>query len=54
MYNNRGNACKKLQEYQKAIADYTKAIFFDADYSDAYYNRGLVYYILQERSKSKI
>ncbi len=37
---------------QEAIADYIQAIFFDPDYSDAYYNRGLVYYILQERSKS--
>jgi tetratricopeptide (TPR) repeat protein len=52
IYNNRGNAYQELQQYYSAVSDYTQAIFFDPDFSDAYYNRGLVYYLLQEQQKS--
>ena len=34
------------QEYQKAIADYTKAIDLQPDYASAYFNRGNVHYYL--------
>jgi tetratricopeptide (TPR) repeat protein len=40
-YYNRGLSKDYLQDYRGAIADYSKAIELDPNYSDAYYNRGL-------------
>ena len=40
-YFERGNSKYDLQDYQGAIADYSKAIQLDPNDSDAYYNRGL-------------
>ena len=36
----RGNAHNKLNDFDKAIKDYTEAIRLKPDYSSAYYNRG--------------
>ena len=43
---------KNLKEYQKAIADYTKAIELKPDYYLAYYNRGNVHNNLKEYQKA--
>ena len=42
-YFNRGNAWKSKGKYNKAIADYTKAIEIDPNFSDAYYNRAVAW-----------
>ena len=42
-YNSRGIAFAKRREYDKAIADYDKAIDLDPKYAKAYYQRGYVY-----------
>ena len=47
-YNNRGNAKSDLQDYQGAIADYTKAIEINPQLAPAYYNRGLAKYDLKD------
>ena len=46
-YVRRGNVHYVLKEYQKAIADYTKAIKLKSDYAEAYEKRGIVYYELK-------
>lgn len=43
----RGNAKWKEKEYHEAIKWYSEAIEKRPDFSDAYYNRGLVYQILE-------
>jgi len=40
-YSNRGVARGKLEDYQGAIDDYTKAIEIDPQYAAAYCNRGI-------------
>ena len=40
---NRGNAYRHLHQYDKAIADYSKAIELSPDDADAWTNRGLAY-----------
>ena len=40
---NRGNAFMKLGRYDRALADYQRAIESDSAYAQAYYNRGLIY-----------
>lgn len=44
----RGNAKWKEKEYHEAIKWYSEAIEKRPDFSDAYYNRGLVYQILEK------
>jgi tetratricopeptide (TPR) repeat protein len=39
----RGNGHFDKGEFEAAVADYTKAIEIEPDYSDAYNNRGLTY-----------
>jgi tetratricopeptide (TPR) repeat protein len=43
-YNKRGIAYYMKGEFDRAIADYTKAIALDAKNAKAYYNRGLAYH----------
>jgi tetratricopeptide (TPR) repeat protein len=43
----RGNAKWKEKEYHEAIKWYSEAIEKRPDFSDAYYNRGLVYQSLE-------
>jgi tetratricopeptide (TPR) repeat protein len=47
-YLNRGNVYDLINEYQKAIADYTEAIRLDPQNANAYNNRGLSYKNLEE------
>jgi len=42
-YNNRGVAYAKLNEYERAIKDYDKAIELNPNYAETYYNRGNAY-----------
>ena len=48
----RGNAKWKEKEYHEAIKWYTEAIGKQPDFSDAYYNRGLVYQILEKNEEA--
>ena len=41
-YFNSGNAYANLENYEDAIADYTRAIRIDPDYATAYVGRGVV------------
>jgi len=43
-YVNSGNSFFELGDYDRAIADYDKAIALNPQDADAYYNRGLAYY----------
>lgn len=47
-YFKRGNSYMKSGEYSKAVADFTKVININPQFSDAYSNRGLVYLALQQ------
>jgi tetratricopeptide (TPR) repeat protein len=42
-YLNRGLAYNQLGQYDKAIADCTKAIELEPDLADAYYNRAIAH-----------
>jgi len=42
-YNNRGNAYAELNEYERAIEDFSKAIELNPALAEAYNNRGLAY-----------
>ena len=44
IYNGRGLARQALGQYDEAVADYTQAITLDADFAEAYFNRGLLYH----------
>jgi len=48
----RGNAKWKEKEYHEAVKWYTEAISKRPDFSDAYYNRGLVYQILEKNDEA--
>ena len=41
-YSNRGNALKKLRQYDAAIASFNEAIRLKADFAAAFFNRGVV------------
>ena len=45
-FNERGYIQYLRVDFQSAIDDYSKAIALDADFTVAYYNRGLVQYRL--------
>jgi tetratricopeptide (TPR) repeat protein len=42
-YYNRGSAHFESKHWDRAIADYSRAIAIDPKYTDAYYNRGIIY-----------
>jgi tetratricopeptide (TPR) repeat protein len=48
----RGNAKWKEKEYHEAIKWYSEAVEKRPDFSDAYYNRGLVYQILEKNEEA--
>ncbi len=50
LYNSFGNSKANLKNYTGAIADYTKAISLNTQYSDAYFNRGLSKYELHDNT----
>ena len=43
IYVNRGSAYGDKKDYDRAIADYSKAIQLNPRYADAYYSRGTIY-----------
>ncbi len=47
-----GNCYMNYRDYHTAIEKYTLAIESDANYADAYYNRGLCWFYLSDREKS--
>ena len=47
-YNNRGIAYDDLENYQAALADYSRAIVLNPQYATAYNNRGLTYSKLED------
>ena len=53
MYYNLGITFKELEEYQKAIGCYEKAIQIDPNYANAYYNLGSILHELWELQKAK-
>ena len=48
--SGRGNAFSGKKEYDKAIADFTKAIEIDPNYALAYFGRGLAYKLTANRT----
>lgn len=42
-YHKRGDTYDEKEEYDKAVADYNKAIELNPNDADAYYNRGVIY-----------
>ena len=46
---NRGNLHLLFGLHRKAIDDYTDAIQLDENYSEAYYNRGLTFFLLYDK-----
>jgi len=51
-YNNRGLAYFSGEEYDKAIADFSRALELNRDYAEGYNNRGLVYHKKGEYDKA--
>ncbi len=50
-YNNRGLICAWWNQYEKAIADYNRAIELKPDFSLYYTNRAVAYYRLKQYDK---
>jgi tetratricopeptide (TPR) repeat protein len=51
-YNGRGETYIKLNEFEKAISDFSVLLDFDPDYWLAYYNRGLCYAGIKQYQKA--
>ena len=49
IWYNLGNTHLQMQEFHKAIDDYTQAIKYEKNLADAYYNRGLTLLFLGEK-----
>ncbi len=47
-YNNRGTTYFNMEDYQAALADYTRAIELNPQFAAAYWNRGISYYDLED------
>ena len=52
VHSNRGIAYNKKGQYDRAIADYDKAIGLNPKYADAYNKRGLTYEVKGDRDKA--
>ena len=50
LYNKANILCAQ-REYKEAVNYYTKAIAMDADFAEAYFNRGLTYVYTGENEK---
>jgi tetratricopeptide (TPR) repeat protein len=51
-YNGRGETYFKLNEFEKAVYDFSVLLEFDSDYWLAYYNRGLCYASVKQYQKA--
>jgi len=51
-YFRRGNAYFKLQNYERSIQDYTRAIDVFPEYIEAYYNRAIAYKFTENYPKA--
>ena len=51
-WNNMGSSYGDLEEYQKAIDCYEKALDIKEDYHEAWYNMGVAYGKLEQPQKS--
>ena len=51
-YNNRGVAYRKKHQYDRAIADYSKAINLNPKFANAYYNRGFIYDVKRQYDRA--
>lgn len=51
-YSNRGNAYGKKGEFDRAMADYAKAIELNPNFAKAHYGRGLAYEKTGDRVKA--
>ena len=51
-YNGRGMAYGSMDEDDKAIADFGRAIAIDPNNADVYHNRGFTYSVLGEYAKA--
>ena len=49
IWYNMGNVHLKMQEFHKAVDDYTEAIKYESNLAEAYYNRGLTLIFLGEK-----
>ena len=52
VYNNRGVTYYSMGDYDKAAADYTKAIGLDGSDPITFWNRAQVYQQMQEQAKA--
>jgi tetratricopeptide (TPR) repeat protein len=52
-YNNRGNSYGNLDQLQKAVEDFDRAIRLDPRFALAYYNRALAYNFLGRDAAAK-
>ena len=53
-YFNRGTSYNRLEEYEKGINDYSKAIELNPDFVETYYYRGNAYIKLREYAKALV
>jgi len=52
VWYNMGNIHLQMQEFNKAVDDYTKAIQYDHNLAEAYYNRALTLLYLDKKSQA--
>ena len=52
-YNNRGNLYEEIGQKEKALADFNQAITLNPNFAIAYYNRGVIYFQLENISQCK-
>ena len=52
VWYNMGNIHLQMQEFEKAIDDYTKAIQYERNLAEAYYNRALTLIYLNKKSQA--
>ena len=53
IWYNLGNLHLQMQEFHKAIDDYSEAIKYESNLAEAYYNRGLTLLYLGEKELAR-